>query len=467
LSNREEARSTPTTVGAIASDALAYTAGRDIELDLELVVADCLGTAAHVRMLAGMPLEPPILTPAEVDQVIRELGAIMEDHRMGRFEIQLADQDIHLAVERRLTERLGDVGMRIHTGRSRNDQVALDLRLYAKDQLLGWIEDMANLTASLLRLARQEEATPMVGRTHMQKAMPSSVGLWASAFAEGLQDDTVVVTTAYELNDRNPLGSAAGYGVPLPIDRGRVTRSLGLRRTIHNVLHAGHTRGKNEAAILQAAGQVMITLSRLSQDLILFSMPEFGYFSLPAEFGTGSSIMPQKNNPDVLELLRARAARVLGHGATVLEILRGSASGYNRDLQEVKQPFLEGIAMTRSSTRILEPIIDGLLVHRDALERAFTAEVFATDHVLDQVARGMPFREAYHRVKAGLDDLSRQDPREAIARKRHEGATAGLDFDAYDRRLEEIRLFVREEREGFEHAVSSLMETDGSKGHHH
>lgn len=451
---------TSTTVGAVAPEALAFTAGRDVELDRALVEADCLGTAAHVRMLAAMPLDPPVLTALDAERVIRELASIIEDDRRGGFEIRLADQDVHLAVERRLTERLGDVGKRVHTGRSRNDQVALDLRIYGKVELIGLTEDLNALVRSLLRLARNYAAAPMVGRTHMQKAMPSSVGLWASAYAEGLLDDLTVVMTAYRLNNRSPLGSAAGYGVPLPIDRGRVTRWLGFAGTLHNVLHAGNARGKNESVVLQAAAQVMITCSRLSQDLILFSMPEFGYFTLPPAYGTGSSIMPQKNNPDVLELVRARAARVVGDAGTVLEILRAAPSGYNRDVQEVKQPFLEGLATTRASVRILTPIVDGLSVHADALTRAFTPEVFATDQALDKVAQGMPFRDAYHQVKAELNEVGAHRPEDAIARKRHEGATAGLDFDGYDRQAEDSEAFVRRERDAFREMKSRLLCTE-------
>jgi argininosuccinate lyase len=455
MTNRNESRST--TVGQIHAQALAYTAGRDVELDLALVEADCLGTAAHVTMLSRAPLTPPLLTRAEAAQVIQELVVILGEGRGGAFPIRLADQDVHLAVERRLTARLGDLGKKVHTGRSRNDQVALDLRLYAKTELLSLIQDAAVLAEVLVRCARRHAAVPMVGRTHMQKAMPSSVGLWASAHAESLLDDVVLLMTAYELNDQNPLGAAAGYGVPLPIDRDMVTRLLGLSRTVHNVLYAGNARGKHEAVILQAAGQVMVTLSRLAQDLILFSMPEFGYFSLPAEFGTGSSIMPQKVNPDVLELMRARGAKVIAHGGFVLDVIRASPSGYNRDIQEIKEPFMDGLAITSASLRILVPMLRGLRVHRKALEAGFTPDVFATDRALELVGEGMPFRDAYQYVKSHLDELAARNPYQAIARKTHEGAPAGLDFDAMATRTAAARAFAREERRTFHRALSRLL----------
>ena len=279
-------------------------------------------------------------------------------------------------------------------------------RLYAKVRLQEAIGAAAWLARMLVALAQRHEKAPMVGRTHMQPAMPSSVGLWASAWAESLLDDIQLLQTAYDLNNRSPLGSAASYGVPVPIDRQLTSDLLGFARPVHNVLHANQTRGKLEAIILSALGQVMLTLSRLAQDLIIFSMPEFGYFRIPAEFTTGSSIMPQKRNPDVLELLRAKAAKVLSHAHFVAEIVRASPSGYNRDLQEAKEPFLDGFELTIRSLRILAPLMAGLEVDEAALRAAFTPDVFATDRALELVAAGRPFRDAYHEVKAHLDPVS-------------------------------------------------------------
>lgn len=427
-----------TTVGEVDAAVLAYTAGKDRALDAALVEADCVGTAAHVTMLSRVPVQPPLLTPKDAQRVIAELRNIVADAAAGRFEITLADQDVHLAVERRLTEKLGDLGKRVHVCRSRNDQVAVDLRLYAKPRLLAAAAAAADLARTLLAFAKQHAKVPMVGRTHMQPAMPSSVGLWASAWAEGLLDDLTLLRAAYELNDQCPLGSAASYGVPVPIDRQLASDLLGFAKPVHNVLHANQTRGKVEAAILSALGQAMLTLSRLAQDLLLFTMPEFGYFRLPAEFTTGSSIMPQKRNPDVLELLRARAAKVLAHASLVAEILRAAPSGYNRDLQETKEPFMEGLELAISSLRILSPLVAGLEVDGAALRRAFGPEVFATDRALELVAGGAPFRDAYHAVKANLDQLAGISPDDAIAAKRHLGAPLGLDFAGLDARAKTV-----------------------------
>jgi argininosuccinate lyase len=420
-----------TTVGTIDEDILRFTAGEDLVLDRRLVEADCLGSAAHARMLAEMPLRPPILTRAEAAAVARELRAIVVEHRAGRFVIRPEDQDVHLAVERTLTERLGDLGKRIHTGRSRNDQVAVDLRLWAREELLALVLEATALAGALLDLGRRHRATPMVGRTHMQPAMPSSVGLWATSFTEALLDDLELVETAYTLNDRCPLGAAAGYGVPLPLDRRLTSRLLGFSRPVHNTSHAINARGKLESIILQACGQVMGTLSRLAQDLMLYTLPEFGYFALPPAFTTGSSIMPNKRNPDVMELVRARAATVSAHAQCAALIVHAAPTGYNRDLQDAKGPFMAGLDITRATLRVFTRCVEGLQVKADRLLAAFTPEVFATDEALRRVAAGVPFRDAYHQIKAGLSSLHLADPRAALREKTHLGATHGLDFDGY------------------------------------
>ena len=344
-----------TTVGVVSTEVLAFTAGKDVELDLVLAEADCLGSAAHVTMLSRMPVKPVLFSATECQQVVQALAEIASLARSGKFQIRLEDQDVHLAVERTLTQKLGELGKRIHTGRSRNDQVALDLRLYAREQILGAMEEAEELALVLLAFARRHRGVPMVGRTHMQPGMPSSVGLWASSFTEELTDGLQLLRTAYAINNRSPLGSAASYGVPLPINRKLVADLLAFDGPCHNVLYANNARGRVESIILGALSQVMLTLSRLAQDLMLFTMPEFAYFVLPAEYCTGSSIMPQKKNPDVLELVRAKTSRVAAAAEGVYALLKGLPTGYNRDLQEAKEPFMEGLATTRASLRISPP----------------------------------------------------------------------------------------------------------------
>jgi argininosuccinate lyase len=446
-----------TTVGTINSEVLAFTAGRDVELDRALIIVDCIGTAAHVTMLSKMPIQPKLITEAERRKVISALVEIIDLAQQGKFKIKLADQDVHLAIERALTKKLGDVGRKIHTGRSRNDQVAVDLRLFAKEQLLQALEEAAALAAALTGFGKKHESVPMVGRTHMQPGMPSSVGLWATAHAESLLDDCVSLINAYALNDQCPLGSAASYGVPLPIDRKLTADLLGFSRPTHNVLYANNSRGKMESMTLAAANQVMLTLSRLAQDLMLFTMPEFDYFRLPAEFCTGSSIMPQKKNPDVCELVRAKASRVQAAEQGVFDLIKGAPTGYNRDLQEAKELFMDGMYTVRACLRIMTPMIKATRINKKALVSAFTPDVFATDRALELVGEGMPFRDAYFHVKENLGDLIGVDPVMAIRSKTHLGAPFGLDWNYFKARTAAVRKTARDERRVLNRAVSKLL----------
>ena len=449
-----------TTVGTIDIEVLAFTAGRDVELDQALIEVDCLGTAAHVTMLSKMPVQPPLITSEERESVLSALAEVVEQARKGAFEIRLSDQDVHLAVERTLTEKLGDLGKKIHTCRSRNDQVAVDLRLFARNELLHTLAEAVKLASVLVGFGQKHEEVPMVGRTHMQPGMPSSVGLWATAHAESLLDDCSLLLDALELNDQCPLGSAASYGVPLPIDRQMVSDLLGFSRPTHNVLYANNGRGKMESVVLGAMSQVMLTLSRLAQDFMLFTMPEFDYFKLPAEFCTGSSIMPQKQNPDVCELVRAKATRVKAAELAVYDLIKGSPTGYNRDLQEAKEPFMEGISTTRACLRILSLMIKETQINREKLMAGFTPDVFATDRALELVGEGMPFRDAYHYVKEHLDELESIDPAQAIQSKTHLGAPLGLDWAHFSERIQAIESFVQTQRNAFEQIEKQLLRTE-------
>ena len=449
-----------TITGNVDPDVLDYTVGEDPVLDRELVKWDAAGTAAHVTMLSRMKLPkgvPPVVTPAEAAKVRRELAKVVEEFAAGRFSIREADQDVHMAVERRLTETLGDLGKKIHTGRSRNDQVAVDVRLHIKDQLLSLESELAALASSLLAFGRRHSMIPLVGRTHLQPAMPSSVGVWASGHAEMILDQTANLEAAYAMNDLCPLGSAAGYGVPLPLDRKLVSGLLGFARPLHNVFGASMARGEDEAALLSALAQLMAVLSRLAEDLILFSMPEFAYFRLPREYCTGSSIMPQKYNPDVLELVRSKAAIVLGLHTAALSQLHAMPGGYNRDLQDSKGLYMKGLAATRATLRILSKIVDGVSVDEAKLRAGFTPGVFATDAALRQVAAGVPWREAYHDVRDHLERLETEDADSAILAKRHLGATNGLDWRMYAQRVSSLGKSVAKRRRAFDAKISSLL----------
>lgn len=449
-----------TITGSVDPDILDYTVGEDPVLDRELVKWDAAGTAAHVTMLSRMRLPkgtPPIVTPAEAAKVRRELAAVVDEFRTGKFEIRESDQDVHMAVERRLTETLGDLGKKIHTGRSRNDQVAVDVRLHIKDQLLATEGEVAALASSLLAFGKRHSLLPLVGRTHLQPAMPSSVGVWASGHAEMVLDQVVNLEAAYGINDLCPLGSAAGYGVPLPLDRKLTSGLLGFARPLHNVFGASMARGEDEAALLSALAQLMVALSRLAEDLIIFSMPEFAYFRLPREYCTGSSIMPQKYNPDVLELVRSKAAIVVGLQTAALTQLHAMPGGYNRDLQDSKGLYMKGISIARTTLRILAKVVDGVSVDEAKLRAGFIPGVFATDAALRQVAAGVPWREAYHDVRDHLERLETEDADSAVLAKRHLGATNGLDWRMYAQRVSTLKRDVAKRRRTFDAKISALL----------
>jgi len=423
------------TDNTVDPDVLSYTVGEDPVLDRELELWDCLGNAAHVTMLSEMKVTPPVVTKKEAAAVRKELAKLVEKP----FEILESDQDVHMAVERLLTEQLGDLGKKIHTGRSRNDQVAVDVRLHIKDQLAGLGGELAEVAEELCRFGKRYDRVPMVGRTHLQPAMPSSVGVWASGHAEMLLAQFPLFAAAEEMNDSSPLGSAAGYGVPLPLDRARTASLLGFRRPIHNVFGASMGRGEDECALISACAQTMCVLSRLAQDMILFSMPEFGYFKLPREYCTGSSIMPQKFNPDVLELVRGKTAQVIGYATAAMTLLHAMPGGYNRDLQDAKLLYMKAVATTRTTLRILAKLVKGMTADPAKLRTGFIPGVFATDVALRMVAEGTPWREAYHDVRDHLERLESEDPDRAVAAKTHEGATAGLDWNFYKREIAAVR----------------------------
>ena len=443
-----------TITGDVDPDVLDYTVGDDPVLDMDLVRWDCLGTAAHVTMLSEMPVTPPVVTQEEAARVRAALADVVADRF---FVVREQDQDVHMAVETRLTETLGDLGKKIHTGRSRNDQVAVDVRLHIKDQLLGLEGELADLAAALVDFGKVHDRVPMVGRTHLQPAMPSSVGVWATGHAEMILDQTANLEAAYTLNDACPLGSAAGYGVPLPLNRQRTSDLLGFARPLHNVFGASMGRGEDEAALLSALAQLMAVLSRLAEDMILFSMPEFGYFTLPRAYCTGSSIMPQKYNPDVLELVRSKTAQVLGLATAALSMLHAMPGGYNRDLQDCKGLYMKGLSITRTTLRILAKFVRGLGIDEAKLRAGFIPGVFATDVALRKVAAGTPWREAYHQVRDNLEALATEDPDAAVAAKTHAGATAGLDYALYAGRVAALRTSVAARMEQFEAKMKELL----------
>jgi len=438
---------------AIDPEIEQFTVGEDHLLDRALVRADCLGSAAHATMLARVG----ILKTTERNRLLKGLKAVLKDFAAGRFAISPEQEDVHTAVEEYLTGKLGALGKKLHTGRSRNDQVLVDLRLYGKERLHLVAERIIALVRALAGFARHHEFVPMPGRTHMQIAMPSSLGLWAGAWAEALLDDLELVKAAHTLTDQSPLGSGAAYGSALPLDRKMVANLLGFAKVQNNVLYCANSRGKAELATLAACTQVMVDLSRLATDLAIGSTPEFGYFRIPKELCTGSSMMPQKRNPCGLELVRAKAAAVLGAEGQIAGVLRALPSGYNRDVQETKGPFMRGVEATAGSLRVMHLTFEKLEVVEENLRAGFLPEIYATDRALELVADGVPFRDAYRHVAAHLEELRERDPVKNLKSKKLVGGPGKLGLAQLTRRADTAAKWLKGVREPFTKALAKLM----------
>jgi len=376
-----------------------FTVGNDPELDQVLLPYDCKASMAHAKMLGKMGY----LVKEEVQQLIDELENIIHLHQKGDFTIQVAQEDCHTAIEDHLVKKLSEVGKKIHTARSRNDQVLTALRLFYKDELanIKWLSEQ--WIGVLDKFAQEYQDVVFPGYTHMQKAMPSSISMWAGAYADGMKDDLKMLATIQELIDQSPLGSAAGYGVPIDIDQSMTAEEMGFNRVQENAIYCQISRGKFELSLLHGLNQIMLSLNRMASDLILFSMAEFGYFSLPADFCTGSSIMPQKKNPDVLELLRGSYHVLLGYDTQIKSLTANLISGYNRDLQLSKEPVMKSIKLVKDCLEISAAVVSGLEVNREKCQAAMTDELFATEKAYRLVEEGVPFREAYRQVAKSLE----------------------------------------------------------------
>jgi argininosuccinate lyase len=373
-------------------DVERFIVGEDNILDRRLVKYDCLASIAHAEMLGKIG----VLGEDEVEKLTSELNRIIALDKEEGFEI--SEEDCHTAIENHLTRELGDLGEKIHTGRSRNDQVLAALRLYYKDELNRCKRLIGELTGAMGKFAMKYGEIRLPGYTHMRKAMPSSIGLWCSSFVESMGDDLKIVDLAFDLIDQSPLGTGAGYGVPIELDREYTAKLLGFKRVQANPLYVQNSRGKFETTILHALAQIMFDLNKLASDLLLFSMEEFGYFVLPEEVCTGSSIMPQKRNPDLLELMRAKYHELISLEFRVKGMTSNLPSGYNKDLQLTKGPVMEGFDTVEESLSVMVLLFKKLKVDKGRCEGALTAELFATEEVYDLVKKGIPFREAYRRV---------------------------------------------------------------------
>lgn len=415
-----------------------FMTGDDPLLDLKIAKYDCLGSIAHAQMLAKIG----VLKQDEANSVEHCLEKLIVTIEEGKFVIALSDEDVHTAIEGHLTAELGDIGKKIHTARSRNDQVLTALRLYTKDQIKLVLSKLVNSLNVLYEFALKYQDIPYVGRTHYQKAMPSSMGLWMGALIESLLDDADLLIASHKIVDQSPLGSAASYGVALPIDRQLSSDLLGFSKVQNNVLYANNSRGKFESIVIHSLSQVMLDLSKLATDVILFSAPEMGYLELPIEFCPGSSLMPNKKNPDPFELIRAKSATVMAHFVQVFETSRALPSGYNRDSQETKRPLFDSFDIVTQTLDVIAIILAKVTVNRDKCLDAFTPDVFATDAALNLVNQGMPFRDAYVKIASELDKLSVSDPVANILSKTHLGATGNLGLNLSWERINQLNYFV-------------------------
>src|SRR5438876_3899117 len=441
-----------------------FEAAQNSVLDARLIRHDVWGSLAHTAMLAKIG----VLTESEHKALKDALCSILQLEATHEFTITLADEDVHTRVENYLVAVAGAAGKKIHMARSRNDQVLVDLRLYAKEQLHSVAAKLCHLCTTLLSLASRHTNTPMPGYTHMQRAMLSSVGLWAASFGEALLDDEQLLSAAYVLNDQSPLGSAAGYGVPIPIDRQYCADLLGFSRVQNNVIYVQNSRGKLEAAIVQALAQIMLDLSKLAQDVLLFTTVEYGFFQMPQELCTGSSIMPQKRNLGVMELVRARTQTMLALQQQILGIVSGLPSGYNMDYQETKRPFMEALDLVQESLEICTLVVSKLEVNVEHLIAACTFELFAADRAyeLASVAK-LPFRDAYRIVGAEVTaQLDRHLPlpvesheqlASRLAARSHLGGAGNLGLAMSQKQLDEAREVWERRVETFTAAIQQLV----------
>jgi argininosuccinate lyase len=427
-----------------------FTVGNDYILDKALIKWDCLGSIAHASMLKKIK----IINGKEFNKLKSTLKEIINNKN---FKIKQEDEDVHSAVEGYLTKKLGDLGKKIHTCRSRNDQVLVDTRLFAKDKLLTIKNNLLGLIKALVSFAAKNKDIPTPGYTPTQRAMPSSVALWAGSLAEALLDDLKVLNNAYEINDQCPLGSAAGYGVPFAIDRQHTSDLLGFSKVHNNVMYVQYGRGKIGSVILSALTQIMLTIGKLANDLILFSTVEFGFFKLPKEFCSGSSIMPQKVNPCVLELTRGKVSVMESYLFQVTNIIKGLYSGYNRDFQLTKEPLMKGLELAEDTTKIIELVVNGVKVDKENCIKGCTPEVFATDYALKLVLDGVPFRDAYRKVADNIHQLKVIDAVKTIKGRKHLGSTGNLGLDKVKSKVSSEKKALDKDKSSFDSKLKKLL----------
>ncbi|RZZ87557.1 argininosuccinate lyase [Pseudoxanthomonas winnipegensis] len=421
---------------AVDAKIQTFLAGDDVILDREFFLHDIAASTAHAEGLQHIG----ILSAEELDGLKRELSVLADDFRSGAFVLDAQYEDGHSAIEARLTERLGDAGRRIHTGRSRNDQILVATRLWLKDRLGALAQLSRQIAGVALERAQAEQGLPIPGYTHIQRAVVSSAGMWWAGWAEAFIDDAVRAADTLKLIDANPLGTAAGYGVNLPLDRAHTTAALGFARLQVSPIYAQLSRGKFELAALEALGSATLDLRRIAWDLSLFTSGEFGFVALPAQYTTGSSIMPNKRNPDVIELMRATHASVAA-ARTEIEQLLSLPSGYHRDLQASKGAIFHGFGRGLAALELLPALLANLEWREDRIRAAIDSGMYATDVAVEAAVAGVPFREAYKAAAASADTAGQgRTPEGSLAARVSPGAAADLQLEVLRQRWEALRV---------------------------
>ena len=400
-----------------------FTVGRDREMDLYLAKYDVLGSMAHITMLESIGL----LGSDELQPLLTELKAIYHTCEKGEFVIEDGVEDVHSQVELMLTRKLGDMGKKIHSGRSRNDQVLVDLKLFTRHELIDVVEGVKVLFDELIQKSNQYKDVLMPGYTHLQIAMPSSFGLWFGAYAESLADDMLFLLAAYRMTNRNPLGSAAGYGSSFPLNRTMTTQLLGFDSMDYNVVYAQMGRGKMERNVAFAMATVAGTLAKMAYDACLFNCQNFQFVKLPKECTTGSSIMPHKKNPDVFELIRAKSNKLQSLPQQIMLIMNNLPVGYFRDLQIIKEVLLPAFDELKDCLQMAAYIINKMAVNEHILDNPMYDPMFSVEEVNRLAANGMPFRDAYKKV--GLEIESGQFHADKNIHHTHEGSMGNLCND--------------------------------------
>jgi argininosuccinate lyase len=409
-----------------------FTVGRDRELDRQMAAFDVLGSLAHTTMLQSIGL----MNADDLALVQRELKAIYADIEQDNFTIEDGVEDVHSQVEMLLTQRIGDAGKKIHSGRSRNDQVLVDLKLFFRHQLQQVVQETDKLFRQLIELSEQHKDVLLPGYTHLQVAMPSSFGLWFGAYAEGLVDDLEMVLAAWKITNKNPLGSAAGYGSSFPLNRAMTTQLLGFESLNHNVVYAQMGRGKTERIIAQALSSVAATLAKMAMDQCLYLSQNFAFVSYPENLTTGSSIMPHKKNPDVWEIMRGKCNRLQALPNDVAMMTTNLPSGYHRELQLLKELLFPAFADLTDCLQMATFMLQNITVNKNILDDPKYAYLFSVEEVNKSVLNGTPFRDAYKQVGLAIEQ-GNFNPDKNISHT-HEGSIGNLQNEQISKAMDKI-----------------------------